>query len=113
MVTQLPEMSLENKTPEGSFGCCFCRDQPRGLHTCVGRLSQSSALHHHTRANVSWTKEQVRRDLKRLGRHGRVSLWSDQELKLVRFLHEGATHRGDLGPIVEHSLVGKSQANNR
>ena len=67
----------------------------------------------HKGADVIWRAEQVCRDLKRLRHYGRVSLRSDHEPVVVRFLREVATRSGALGTILEHLPLDESQANGR
>ena len=80
MDTKLSEMRLENKLQKMSFDCCFLDDRTGGINLPVlvgcDRASRSVIAHAvpHKGADVSWTGEQVCRDLKRLGHFGRVTL---------------------------------------
>ena len=69
---------LGEQAPEVSFDYCFLRDQPGcdSLPVLVGfdRASRSVIAHAvpFTGADECWTAQQVCRDLKRFGHHGRV-----------------------------------------
>ena len=62
-------------------------------------------------AGVEWLGEQLARDLRRLGAHGRVVLKSDQEPAMVDVLKEVAKMRGDGRTILESSPIYDSKSN--
>ena len=62
-------------------------------------------------AGCEWVVQQVKRDLQRMGHHGRLILKSDQEAAIVDLLNEVTRARGDVPTVVENSAVGDSQGN--
>ena len=92
---------LEQHAFEVSFDCSFPSRSARGDYLQVllacDRAWRSIIVHSvpSKGANVSWTAEQVCRDLKPLGRHGRVTVRSAKKLgwQVFGFLQEVATVR--------------------
>ena len=60
---------------------------------------------------MSWSIEQLRRDLKRLSHCARVTQRSDQDIELVSVLQEGGDKQKNLGLCSGASSIGESQTN--
>ena len=96
MVIKLPEVSLQNSLQNVRVVVVSVGNQPRGLHTCVGRLSKSSALHHHTLS----TRRRRQRELgnwariwKRFGPHGAFLFGVTENISRWVFSWKGDTQR--------------------
>ena len=104
--------------PEVSFDYCFLRDKPgqENVTVLVGRHSQTKMLLAHVvpckGSTVEWLINQLLRDLRKFGIHGRVILKLDQESALTDLLTKVGQARGLTDQtLIEASPKNESQAN--
>ena len=116
------QSSEEGEFPEICFDYAFPRKERGGtsVPVLVGRERRSKALIAHVvpykGAGPEWLVEQIIRDLRKLGVHGKVILKGDQENALVDVLNavsraRGRDTQGGELTVVEMSPKGESQSN--
>ncbi len=112
----------QGEFPEISFDYCFPRKENGGeyITVLVGRERRSKMIIAHVvpmkGAGLQWMVDQVVRDIRKLGIHGRVILKGDQENSLVDLLGSvckarGENGMGDMMTVLELSPKGESQSN--
>ena len=102
---------------EVALDYCFLRDSEgeQNVPVLVMKDRWSKLLTAHVvpskGGSTEWVIEQARRDLQRMGHHGRLILRSDQEAAIVDLVNEITRARGNAPTMVENSAVGDSQGN--
>ena len=118
------EESSDSGYPEISFDYCFPRREKRGesISVLVGREKRSQMLIAHVvpvkGAGAQWIVDQVVRDIRKLGVHGKIILKCDQEPAILDVMNaicraRGEDSTGEMLTVIEMAPKGESQSNGR
>ena len=115
--TRRREPADASRAPEFHFDYCFLRNRPGGdqAKTVVGkeRMSQGFVAHvvPSKGTGAEWVAQQLARDIRKFGCHGRVLIKTDGEPAIKSLARDVARARGDLPTVLENPPPSDSKAN--